>query len=78
MIIRVDQDLKNKADQLARAEGKNLSELVRELLVQYTRERDMAAYIDDLWDRIGKDLAEKEISETDIQEAIQQVRSEDV
>ena len=54
MIIRVDPSLKNKVSKLAKAEGKNLSELVRELLEKYTQERDMSAYIDDLWDRIGQ------------------------
>ena len=32
MIIRVEPSLKNKVRRLAEAEGKNLSELVRELL----------------------------------------------
>ena len=75
MIIRVEPDLKNKASQLAKAEGKNLSELVRELLVNYTKERDMSAYIDDLWERIEQDLSRNNISEADIEEAIKQVRS---
>jgi len=58
MIIRVDPSLKNKVSKLAKAEGKNLSELVRELLEKYTQERDMSAYIDDLWDRIGQNFTE--------------------
>jgi predicted DNA-binding protein len=57
MIIRVESSLKSKISQLAKAEGKNLSELVRELLEKYTKERDMSAYIDKLWDRIGQDFA---------------------
>ncbi len=75
LIIRVEPSLKNKVSQLARAEGKNLSELVRELLVQYTKERDMSAYIDNLWERIGNDLTQGNITEADIEEAIRQVRS---
>lgn len=75
MIIRVDQGLKNKVSQLAKADGKNLSELVRELLERYTRERNMSAYIDNLWDSIGNNLSEAEVSEVDISEAIKQVRS---
>jgi len=75
MIIRVDQGLKNKASQLAKADGKNLSELVRELLERYTRERNMSVYIDSLWDRIGNNLSEADVSEVDISEAIKQVRS---
>jgi predicted DNA-binding protein len=75
MIIRVEPSLKNKVSQLAKAEGKNLSELVRELLEKYTKERDMGAYIDNLWNRIGQNLSQKDISEADIDEAIKQVRS---
>ena len=76
MIIRVEPSLKNKVSRLAKAEGKNLSELVRELLEKYTKERDMGAYIDNLWNRIGQNLSPKNISEADIDEAIKQVRSE--
>lgn len=74
MIIRVEPGLKNKASQLAKAEGKNLSELVRELLINYTKERDMSAYIDKLWERIGENFTNNNISEKDIEEAIKQVR----
>jgi len=75
MIIRLDPFLKEKVSNLARKEGKNLSELVRELLEKYARERDMGAYIDNLWDKIGRRLSEKNISQTDIDGIIQQVRA---
>ena len=75
MIIRVEPSLKNKVSQLAKAEGKNLSELVRELLEKYTKERDMGAYIDNLWDIIGQNFAQNNISEADIEKAIRKVRS---
>jgi len=75
MIIRVEPSLKNKVSQLAKSEGKNLSELVRELLEKYTKERDMGAYMDNLWNRVGQNLSQKNISEADIDEAIKQVRS---
>ncbi|GAB6163543.1 hypothetical protein JCM12298_27030 [Desulfothermus naphthae] len=75
MIIRLDPFLKEKVSNLARKEGKNLSELVRELLEKYVRERDMGAYIDNLWDKIGRRLSEKNISQTDIDGIIQKVRS---
>ncbi len=75
MIIRVDDTLKNKITQLAKIDGKNLSDLVRELLIKYTKERDMSAYIDGLWDNIGDKLVSHNISETDIDAAIKKVRS---
>ena len=76
MIIRVEPTLKNKVSQLAKAEGKNLSELVRELLVKYTKERDMSAYIDNLWDRIGQNFSKNDIPKNDIEKVIKQVRAE--
>jgi predicted DNA-binding protein len=75
MIVRVEPNLKNKVSQLAKAEGKNLSELVRELLEKYTKERDMSAYIDNLWEKIGQNFAQNNVSEVDIENAIEQVRS---
>ncbi len=74
MIIRVEPGLKNKISQLAKSEGKNLSQLVRELLENYTKERDMGAYIDNLWDKIGCKLSENNISDSSIEDAIREVR----
>ena len=75
MIIRVEPSLKDKVSRLAKSEGKNLSELVRELLEKYTKERDMGAYIDNLWTKIGSNLSKNNILEADIENAIKQVRS---
>ena len=75
MIIRVEPSLKDKVSRLAKSEGKNLSELVRELLEKYTKERDMGAYIDNLWTKIGSDLSKNNMLEVDIENAIKQVRS---
>ena len=74
MIIRVESSLKDKVSKLAKSEGKNLSELVRELLENYTKERDMGNYIDNLWSSIGKKLSVDNV-ESDIEKAIRQVRS---
>ena len=75
MIIRVEPALKNKVSNLAKSEGKSLSEVVRELLENYTKERDMGAYIDNLWDSIGKKLSKENINESNIEEAIKLTRS---
>jgi len=75
MIIRVESSLKDKVSKLAKSEGKNLSELVRELLENYTKERDMGNYIDNLWSTIGKKLSVDNV-ESDIEKAIRQVRSQ--
>lgn len=76
MIIRIEPGLKEKVSKLAKKEGKNLSELVRELLEKYTKERDMSSYVDNLWDKIGKKLSEKNITPSDIENVIKQVRSD--
>jgi Arc/MetJ-type ribon-helix-helix transcriptional regulator len=75
MIVRIDQNLKDKISRLAQSEGKNLSELVRELLEKYTKERDMSTYIDELWGSISKNLSKNNISESDVENAIKNVRS---
>lgn len=74
MIIRVDPALKDRADRLAKIEGKNLSQIVRELLEKYTKDRDAQAYIDRLWDDIGKTFTESGVTKEDIGDAIKQVR----
>jgi len=75
MIIRIEPSLKNKVSNLAKSEGKSLSELVRELLENYSKERDMGSYIDNLWDSIGKKLSQENVDESDIEEAIKLTRS---
>ena len=75
MIIRLDPGLKDKVSKLAKKEGKSLSELVRELLEKYTKDRDIGSYIDNLWDRIGKKMSENNITPSDLDTAIKEVRS---
>jgi len=75
MIVRIEPDLKDKASRLAKAEGKNLSELVRDLLASYTKQRDMSAYVDSIWERIGGDFSRNNVSEADIETAIKKVRA---
>jgi len=75
MIIRLDPRLKNKVSNLAKKEGKSLSVLVREILEQYTKERDIGTYIDDLWDRIGEKLSDNNVTAHDIDKAIQEIRA---
>jgi len=49
MIVRIDPDLKAKVNSFAKIEGKNVSEIVRELLEEYVKTRDIDSYIDNLW-----------------------------
>jgi len=74
MIIRIDPEVKGKLSKLARMEGKTTSQMVRELIEDYTKERDIGTYIDDLWGRIGGKIRAKGIRQRDIDKAIKEVR----
>ena len=76
MIVRVDPELKNQVTSLAKAEGKSVSEVVRDLLVDYVKNRDIGLYIDDLWQRIGDKLIARKISPEDINRAIKEARAQ--
>jgi len=75
MILRMPDDLKEKVGRQARAEGKNVSTLVREVLEDYIRNHDMSSYVDDLWGRIGNKLKAKGKGPEDIESAIRRVRT---
>ncbi len=74
MIIRIDGEVKNRLSKLARIEGKTTSEMVRELIEKYIKERDIGAYIDDLWNRIGRKLESKGATLATINRAIKASR----
>lgn len=76
MIVRIDADLKKKVTDFARAEGKNASEVVRELLQDYVKNRNIGTYIDDLWDRIEAEIARKGYKAGDVEPIIERVRAE--
>mgnify|MGYP006447549121 CR=1 FL=1 len=76
MIVRINPDLKTRVNTLAKSEGKNVSEVVRELLEEYVRDRDIGSYIDDLWGRAGKKLSSRGITPKDIQRTIRQARDQ--
>ena len=75
MIVRINPELKNKVNNLAKAEGTSVSEVVRELLEDYVKNRDIGLYIDDLWQRIGDKLVSRKIGPKEIRRAIQEVRA---
>ncbi|MBW1715142.1 MAG: ribbon-helix-helix protein, CopG family [Deltaproteobacteria bacterium] len=75
MIVRIDPELKTKVNNLAKSEGKSISEVVRELLEEYVKDRDIGLYIDDLWKRIGAKLESRGFGPKDIKSVIQEVRT---
>ena len=74
MIVRIEPELKDKVNRFARAEGKTTSDVVRELLEEYISSRDIAAYVDGLWERIGAQLETQGVTADRISETIQEVR----
>jgi predicted DNA-binding protein len=74
MVIRLESELKDKVDRLARKEGKATSTVVRGLIEDYVRDHDIEGYIDNLWERIGKKVDSQGITSRDIQKAIKSTR----
>ena len=75
MIVRIDPELKNKVSRIALSEGKNVSVIVRELLENYIKDRDIGSYIDDLWMRTGTKLKAQGVTLKDLDSAIKDVRA---
>lgn len=74
LLVKIDEDLKERVARLAKREGRNTSEVVRELLADYLRERDISSYIESLWTRIGDRIREEGFTEKDISKAISDYR----
>ncbi|MBN1833445.1 MAG: CopG family transcriptional regulator [Deltaproteobacteria bacterium] len=74
MIVRVDPDLKAKVNNFAKVEGKSVSEVVRELLEEYVKNRDIGSYIDNLWERTGNKLSSGGFRPKDVERVIRDVR----
>jgi len=74
MLIRIDPALKEQLARVAKMEGKTSSEVVRSLIEEYLKQRDIGSYVDSLWERIGKDLKGRKLGEKDVSAAIKAVR----
>ena len=74
LMIRIDDGIKSRLSKLARLEGKTTSEMVRELIEERIKERDISAYVDDLWNRIEKKLKAKGVTPSAIEKAIKASR----
>lgn len=74
LAVRVEGELKDKFSRLVQAEGRNASEVIRDLMARYVAEHDIAGYIDDLWSRVGRAMADAGSSAGDVSQAIVEVR----
>ncbi|MGZ5478511.1 MAG: ribbon-helix-helix protein, CopG family [Candidatus Aminicenantales bacterium] len=76
LLIRIDPDLKERLERLSRAEGKTTSHMVRELIRDYVKDRDIAGYIDGLWERIGRKLGARGAKPSVVGKAIADIRED--
>lgn len=74
MIVRIDSELKDRLSRLARNEGKTASQMVREIIRDYIKQRDIGAYIDELWSRIDTKLTARGVRPADINKVIAETR----
>jgi predicted DNA-binding protein len=74
LLIRMDPELKRKLSRLATREGKTSTQVVRDLIEDYVKKRDVASYIDALWERIGQRLKSAGVSAGDVPKAVREVR----
>ena len=75
VLIRVDEELKNKFRRLSRTEQKSVNEKVRELMEEYVKEHDMEASMRSLWDEIGQSLRKKGYKASDVSKMVKKVRT---
>lgn len=76
LTVRIDGDLKEHLDTLARQEGKSTSDIVRMLLRQYVHERDRSTFLEHLWDRMQQRAEGAGMRREDVARAISKVRRE--
>lgn len=74
LIIRIDEELKNKFSKIVRTEGKTISEKMRELIGNYISKNDFAVSVDSLWNRISKRIEKSGFKSKDIDKKIREAR----
>jgi predicted DNA-binding protein len=74
LLIRMDPELKRKLARLATMEGKTSTQVVRDLIEDYVKRRDVAAYVDSLWARIAQDLRSGGAAPGAVAKAIREAR----
>jgi len=75
MIIRIDEEKKEKFYRLVRMEGKTASEKIREMVEDYIAKTDVSYIIDNLWARIGLKIKDKGFGQADIEKIIKETRA---
>ena len=75
MVIRIDEETKERFQRVSRMEGKTASEKMRELIECYVRKADLSQVVDDLWERIGTKARKSGVSEEDVDRIIRETRA---
>ena len=75
MVIRIDDETKERFQRVSRMEGKTASEKMRELIENYVRKADLSQVVDDLWDRIGAKAQKNGVSVKDVDRIIRETRA---
>ena len=68
-------EIKERLNTLAEGEVKTSSQMLRELMRNYDKQKDISAYVDDLWSGIGRKLKSRGAKQRDIGRAIKGARS---
>lgn len=76
LTVRIDDDLKDHLQTLARREGKSTSDVVRELVQRYVQDRDRGAALKALWHRMQQNAEAAGTRPEEVETAIQTVRDE--
>ena len=74
ILIRMNPALKEQLSRAAKTEGKTSSEVIRALVEDYLKQRDVGAYVDSLWERFGKDFKARKLTARDIPAAVKASR----
>lgn len=75
MVIRIDDETKERFQRVSRMEGKTASEKMRELIENYVRKADLSQVVDDLWDRIGAKADKLGVNVKDVDRIIRETRA---
>ena len=75
MVIRIDEETKERFQRVSRMEGKTASEKMRELIECYVRKADLSQVVDDLWERIGTKARKSGVSEDEVDRIIRETRA---
>jgi len=76
LTVRIDDDLKDHLQNLARREGKSTSDVVRSLVRDYVQDRDRSAALRGLWRRMQDNAEAAGADPEEVEDAIRALRDD--